>query len=122
MNDKSLFEDQQIKDRVSKVWESVFTSSNRVLDHAKKYGFMGMESAPNPNIHMMLINLQMFDALINIILTNAEVFDVDYEDTKLLINSKQQIIRMDRVAAALQANNLNDFNEAMIELERQAVF
>jgi hypothetical protein len=83
---------------------------------------MGMESAPNPNIHMMLINLQMFDALINIILTNAEVFDVDYEDTKLLINSKQQIIRMDRVAAALQANNLNDFNEAMIELERQAVF
>jgi len=122
MNNIELFDDLLIKTRVEAVWNKVFESSNRVISQARSHGFLGMEIVPNPNIHMMLVSLQAFTALIDIIITNAEVFNVDYDATRLLINAKEQITRMEKVAAALKANNREDFDTAINEIERQAAF
>jgi hypothetical protein len=122
MNNIELFDDLLIKTRVEAVWSKVFESSNKVISQARNHGFLGMEIVPNPNIHMMLISLQAFTALIDIIITNAEAFNVDYDATRLLINAKEQITRMEKVAAALKANNREDFDSAINEIERQAAF
>lgn len=122
MNNNELFDDLLIKAKVESVWNKVFESSNKVIAQARSHGFLGMEVVPNPNIHTMLVSLQAFTALIDIIITNAEVFNVDYDATRLLINAKEQITRMEKVAAALKANNREDFDAAIGEIERQAAF
>lgn len=115
-----LYGDAVVQERVNKVWAEVFTASNQVLQHARTYGFLGMEVIPNPNVHQMLVTLQMLDALMDVILLRFE--DLPYEEKRLIFNAKEQITRMERVAAALQENNSADFNEAIACLERQAVF
>jgi hypothetical protein len=116
-----LFEDAKIKERVFSLWERVFSASNKVLMHAKNHGFNGM-SEPKPNIHEMMVQLQIFSAVLDILITNASNLDVDYDEIRLMLNAKEQITRMERIAAALQANNKEDFEFAVDDLERQAPF
>lgn len=117
-----LFDEQDIKLRVEKVWGKVFSASNKVISQAKNFGFSGIEIIPSPNIHDMLVRLQVFSAVIDILVTHAELFEVEYAETRLLLNAKEQITRMERVAAALKANNRADYIEAISTLESQACF
>lgn len=117
-----LFEDAEIKQKVADVWAKVFDASNRVLRHANNFGFTLMEIVPSPNIHEMLATLQIFSSVIDILITHADRLGIEYDEIRLMINAKEQITRMERVAAALKANNRNDFNVALADLERQAAF
>lgn len=117
-----LFEDIVIKQRVAVVWEKVFAASNKVISHANNYGFLGMGIIPSPNIHEMLITLQIFSSIIDILITNADKLDVEYEETRLMLNAKEQITRMERLATALKANNRDDYEVALAALETQAAF
>lgn len=119
---EDLFDDALIKEKVIKVWSGVFEASSRVLTHANNYGFRGMVIIPSPNIHEMLISLQIFSSIIDIFIASAEKLNVDYEEIRLMLNAKEQITRMERVAAALKANNREDFDAALTSLEGQAAF
>lgn len=117
-----LFEDAAIKRKVTEVWSKVFEASNKVISHANNYGFRGMEIIPSPNIHGMLVAMQIFSSIIDILITSAEKLEVPYDEVRLMLNAKEQITRMERVAAALKANNRDDFNVALDALENQAAF
>lgn len=117
-----LFDDAAIKQKVLEVWEKVFTASNKVISHANSYGFSGMDVVPSPNIHGMLVSLQIFSTILDILITNADKLEVEYEETRLMLNAKEQMIRMERLATALKANNRNDYELALAALEAQAVF
>ena len=117
-----LFSDAAIKQKVGKVWEKVFTASSKVIKHANNFGFLGMEIIPSPNIHEMLVAMQMLSSIIDILITNAEKLGIEYEETRLMINAKEQITRMERLAAALVANNRDDYEQALASLEKQAAF
>lgn len=115
-----LFEDQIIRDQVNEIWASVFQSSNAVLKQSKLYGFYCMQEVPDPNIHGMLLQLQVFSSVMDILIANGLDAGLEYEHTRLLLNAREQLTRMNRVAAALKANNREDFNEAIKELNKQA--
>lgn len=114
-----LFDDAQIKERVNKVWEAVFSASNKIVVQAQNYGFHGIELIPNPNIHVILGQLRILCAIMGSILTSE---DLDYEETRLILNAKEQLTRMELVSLALLAGNREDYDRAISELERQAVF
>lgn len=114
-----LFEDRVIKERVNKVWEVVFSASNKIVVQAQKYGFHGIELIPNPNIHVILGQLRILSAVMVSILASD---DLGYEETRLILNAKEQLTRMELVALALQAGNREDYDKAISALERQAVF
>lgn len=116
-----LYGNADIQDRVNRVWAEVFGASSTVLQHAKTYGFLGMEAIPNPNVHQMIVTLHFFEALMDVILLRFEA-ELPYEEKRLIYNAKEQITRMERVAAALQANNRADFDEAIACLEKHAPF
>lgn len=122
IKDPELFEDDEVKQKVTDVWARVFEASNRVIHQANNYGFLGMDVIPSPNIHAMLVTLQIFSSVIDILITHAEKLTVGYDEIRLLLNAKEQITRMERIAAALKANNRADFNSALEQLERQAPF
>ena len=118
----SLYDSSDIKKRVDKIWEHVFKDSNTVLRQSKLYGFYCMQEGPRPNIHAMLIQLQMFSVIMDILISQGPDAGIEYDQTRLLLNAKEQVTRMERVAAALKANNKEDYNSAIEALERQAVF
>jgi hypothetical protein len=117
-----MINEAAVKERVERAWASVFKTSNAILYQAKYYGFYCMQEIPDPNIHAMLVKLQMFTALFDIIIAQEDVPGVEYEQTRLMLNAKEQLARMGRVAAALKANNREDFDKAILEVETQAAF
>lgn len=121
MNDKLalLIDDAVIKARVNKVWEEVFLASSIVIVQAKKFGFLGMDIIPDPNIHQMLVTIRLLDDQIDTFVGHDEIA---YDEERLMLNAKKQLTKMELVATALKANNREDFDSAIAELENQAHF
>jgi hypothetical protein len=116
-----LYQDVEIQKRVAEVWEIVFSASNKVINQANVFGFNGMH-IPNPDIHMMMTILRMYEEILQVIIDGACVLGIDYDGTRLALNAKEQINRMERVVSALNAERLDDFNAAIDDLKRQAAF
>ena len=107
---------------VSSVWTDVFATSNLVIKQSGLYGFNGIELIPNPNIHQMLASMSVVSVMLDKITEKLDRIDLDPDDTRLLLNAKQQILRLEQVAAALLAKDEPLYNEAILELKKQAVF
>lgn len=118
----ALIDDPDIRQKVDALWAEVFTSSNKILHHAKFYGFMGMEVIPSPNIHQILLTLRIYDSVIGVLLDNAENCDLEHDELRLLFNAKQQILRMEAVAIALKIGDRGAFDLAIKQIEHQAPF
>lgn len=114
-----LIDDAEIKARVNIVWEKVFHASNIVIVQAKKFGFLGMDIIPDPNIHQMLVTIRLLDDQIDTFVGDE---NIEYGEERLMLNAKKQLAKMEIVAAALKANNREDFDTAIAELEGQAAF
>ncbi|MDD2663399.1 MAG: hypothetical protein PHD19_06530 [Dechloromonas sp.] len=115
-----LIDDVAVRARVQKIWESVFEVSGKILVDEKRFGFLGMEIIPDPNIHQMLAVLRTIEEGLMSVL--AEFDDLQYDETRLILNAREQISRMEVVALALKRNNRDLFDEAIERLERQAAF
>jgi hypothetical protein len=114
----ALFEeDGEVPERARKVWEAIFSASNKVIVQAEKYGFHGIDLIPNPNIHVILGQLRILSAVMGSILLNGSL---EYEETRLILNAQEQLKRMELVALALKAGNRTDYDKAISDLERQA--
>lgn len=114
----ALWEDEVIKKRVLEAWDVIFTTSDTLIKHAKTYGFGGMLAA-SPNIHQLLVKVRALDQLFDVLIASE---NLEYDEVRKLLNAKQQLLRMEIVAAAIDANNREDFDRAMTEIENQAKF
>lgn len=116
-----LSANEDVLKKVEQVWAVVFQSSNKVIKQAKDYGFLGIELIPSPNIHQILVHLQVFDALIDILLSCGKDHGLEYEQERQLLNAKAQLVKMGQLAAAVKANKKDDFDKALAALKAQAV-
>ena len=114
--------DQSIKDTVSKVWEAVFKTSNKVLADYKMYGYDGMSFIPDPNIHQMLLSIQVVNTFIDLLIGSADNIGIEYDEIRKLLNSKQQFMVLEEMASALKANDRGGFDAALSKLQSQCVF
>jgi hypothetical protein len=103
---------------VERLWAAVFRVSAGVIVHAKKFGFSGM-SDMTPNIHDIMMYITFVESAIDA-LSNDK--DAEYEDIRLLLNSKRQMTTLKFVAKALDQGDYQAFEKAMHELETQAAF
>lgn len=113
----NLYDSDEVKRRVDKVWERVFLNCNSVLRQSKIYGFYCCQEVPHPNMHALIVHLNIFSAVMNILVTQGMETGVDYDQTRLILNAKEQLTKMERVAAAINANNKKDFKIAIKDLE-----
>ena len=118
----SIFESKKIEDRVEKIWERIFKNSNDVIKQSKVHGFLSIQEIPTPNIHEMLLQLKVLHVVMDMIITLGPENGLKYEHTRLILNAKEQLTRMEMVAEALNAGNEDDYNKAVVELEQQAPF
>lgn len=120
-NNKDFFFDESIKEKVLKYWGIVFSASGAVIKQHKDFGFNGMH-IPDPNVHTMVVYLRMHEEILQVLFDNAALLELEYDHIRLILNAKEQISKMERVASALKAGNKEDFDTAISELERQASF
>ncbi|CAN5556999.1 hypothetical protein BH11PSE7_BH11PSE7_12240 [soil metagenome] len=114
--DTESFDVEQNKQLVEKFWASTFQSSNRLIVAIRNFGFAGIEKLPAPGLEEMLITLQEISSVMDGLVLISE-----YDDVRLLLNAKQQIIFMEQLATAWRARNQEDFDAALEKLEKQAV-
>jgi hypothetical protein len=108
--------------QVEALWAKVFESVTTVIRQTKVFSFNEMGVVPTPNIHQMLARLQLFDSVIDVLLKNAPVFGLEYEQTRPLLNCKVQVANMEKLAAALDAKDKEGYDAAVKALEQQAPF
>jgi hypothetical protein len=118
----SLYGSLHIRQRVAIVWEEVFTASNKVISQSKKFDFLIMKGIPDPNIHTMLGKLQIFTGFMDKIIENAGILNVEHDEIKSILNAREQLRKLERVATALIDDNEDDYNFWIAALEKQAVF
>jgi len=120
-NGEDLYAKEEIRTKVIEVWDRVFKASNKVIRDAQNYGFLGMDVAPDPNIHTLLASSKLLAEIVSFLVGQAEQRD-DTDSVRLLLNAKEQLLRLEKLAVELKANNEEGFNRVLAELNTQAVF
>lgn len=70
-------------------------------------------------MHALIVHLNIFSAVMNILVTQGMETGVDYDQTRLILNAKEQLTKMERVAAAIIANNKKDYQMAIQDIEKK---
>ncbi|CAG9932417.1 hypothetical protein [Candidatus Nitrotoga arctica] len=113
----NLYDSEEVKKRVEKVWERVFLNCNSVLRQSKIYGFYCRQEVPHPNMNALIVHLNIFSAVMNILVTQGMEAGVDYAQLKSILNAKEQLTKMERVAVAINGNNKTDYESAILNIE-----
>ncbi len=111
---------KKIEPKVEALWSKVCEQIVTALKMTKTFTFEDIGNLPNPSINDLLERLRVFDDIVSLLLDHTSVFDIDYTHTRLLLNCKQQVNLMERIANAISADNQADYDEAVRELEKQA--
>lgn len=113
---------EQMNGKFLELWSLVMRSSNEVLRQAKYFGFLHIESIPDPNIHQVMRTLLVVEDLLGLIISDDSFSAVEYSSQRLLFNAKDQINRLRQVALALKKKDEDEFYKAVAYLEEQAPF
>jgi hypothetical protein len=101
---------------VSRAWSRVIEAVNRILEAHSAFGFSRIEAKLNPTIHDVLHSLSIVDfALTDFLESNL----LEHNEVRLALNSKQCVLHLRRVAAALAGNNQNEYDAAIADLKAQ---
>ena len=114
--------DDEVTKQVSLIWERVFHASNRVIAQSGIYGFHSIQLIPNPNIHQMLQSMRLLAVMMDEILGTTGSFSDTPENFRLLVNAREQLTRLESVAAALISGNEQLYQEGIERLKQQAAF
>lgn len=121
VDDNTLMNDPRITRLVFDVWNEVFKASNEVLLHAERYGYSGMTIVPDPNIHGILEQVKVMSRSLDTLSVLANG-GFDYDENRLLLNAREQMTRMERLALALTNDKRGDFDVELALMKSQAVF
>jgi hypothetical protein len=111
---------KKIDKKVEELWGKVCQQIITAIKITKKFSFDDIGHLPNPSIGELLERLRVFDDVVSLLLDHAEVFDLDYTQKRQLLNCKQLVNNMERLASAIDGENQADYEAAIKELEQQA--
>lgn len=116
--DNELLSVEDTKHKVEELWSRTFAYSNKIIEKVQKLGFKRLGEMVTPNVEEMLITLQIMSAVFEVLGAHAD----DEDETRLLLNARQQILRMELLVSTWKAGDQEEFNKVVCELERQAQF
>lgn len=121
MSDGTSAESQRaiITERINESWDKVIGFVNKILVAHVHFGFQKIEASLNPSIKDILKGLSVADFLLN---EFVESELLEYDEVRMALNSRQCILHMQLLAAALETNDESKYQEAIKLLESQAKF
>lgn len=104
---------------VEDAWEAVFKTTNTVITAHSSFGFTQLEAKINPNLNHLLMGLKVVESVLDTVYASELI---EYDEKRLILNAKQQIGLIQRVAEALKNENKADYDSAIKALTDQAQF
>lgn len=104
---------------VEAAWEAVFATANTVISAHSSFGFTQLEAKINPNLNHLLMGLKVVESVLDTVYASELI---EYDEKRLILNAKQQIGLIQRVAEALKNDNNADYDSAIEALTNQAQF
>ena len=99
---------------VEKVWGEVFQVADKVLKAHLKFGFTQFVSGISPSIEEIVLGLRTVELVLD-----ALYEQFDYDEQRLVMNSKQQILWIQEIATALQHNDKDRYEAAVSKMSSQ---
>ena len=102
---------------VHQAWEHIVRVCNTTLTHADIYGFQLM-SLPEPDVASLYRSLT-FTAMpvLERLITD---FEFDHDEERKLINMKHYLLLLKTLVLAIEADNEEEFTQAIAVLNRQS--
>lgn len=121
-NFSDFFNDATIKEEVVGLWGNVFQVSNKIIKDANFYGFDLIDLIPDPNVHQILKSMKVINSLLEDIMDDIEDSEIQehIEMTRIILNAKQQILLMEKVAISLKQKDKVEFDSAINAMKNQA--
>jgi len=99
---------------VEKVWGEVFQVADKVLKAHLKFGFTQFVSGISPSIEEIVLGLRTVELVLD-----ALYEQFDYEEERLVMNAKQQILWIQEIATALQHKDVDRYEAAVAKMSAQ---
>ena len=109
----------KVRPRLSMVLEKVFETTDTMLKVHTSVGFKDFNKTIDPSIEEILLDLKLIEAVLD---TLDAVGVLDYDETRRVMNAKQQIWNVQNVATSLQNGDEASYLEAMKRLDTQVAF
>ncbi|WP_186042151.1 hypothetical protein [Burkholderia gladioli] len=107
---------------VSDTWAEVFAASAIVINQSRIFGLTGIRIIEDPNVPQILEDMKLVSGMLDTIAGKLDTIDLDHDAVRLLLNTKEQLSKLENVAAALVADDEDLYNQAVEKLRQQAPF
>lgn len=102
---------------VSNIWDNVIRVVNKLIDTHDAYGFGKFAEGMNPSIEVVVKTFNVVDALLK---TLVESGQLDTDEYRQAVNSRQCIYHTRQLALALEANDESEYQRLIKLLTMQA--
>lgn len=107
---------------VADTWADVFAASNTVINQSRLFGLTGIRIIEDPNVPQILEDMKLVSGMLDTIASRLGSLDLDHDTVRLLMNTKEQLSKLENVAAAIVADDEELYNQAVEKLKEQAFF
>jgi hypothetical protein len=108
---------EAISDQVEKIWAEIFGTANKILQVHVKFGFSEFAAKIDPSVDDILLSLKVVESLLDTLYTSGTL---EYSESRMVHNAKQQIWLVQCIAEALKNGNEEDYTAAIKKLGDQA--
>lgn len=102
---------------IENIWEDIYKSSSKVVETHTKFGFTAFVKNMNPKIEDIILSLRVIESMLDTLGNSA---NMQYSDSRIIFNCKQQILLLQEVAVALQNDDKDFYELSMGKLKNQS--
>lgn len=111
-----FMESAQVDELVGKAWNKTLQAVNRILEAHTAFGFTAINARLNPSLNDILHSLAIIDFALTIFL-DSDV--LGHDEKRLALNSKQCVLHLRRLSAALECKDQREYDAAISVLISQ---
>ena len=100
---------------IEDVWGQIFAAADKIVKVHLKFGFAKFVDQLSPSIEEILLSLKTVEAILDTLHPA-----MDYSESRMAGNAKQQILWVQGIAEALQNNDEPRYNDAIQWLSKQS--
>ena len=112
---KEQLAEQQV---IAQIWGAVINVVNKLIETHDNYGFGKFQEGMNPRLETVVKAFTVVDAMLK---TLAESGQLDPDEYRQVVNSRQCIYHTKRLALALDADDQEEYEELIGLLSKQAL-
>lgn len=121
MNEQAVAEvkTEDITNEIFVAWDKVVGFVNKILDAHVKFGFKKIEANLNPSLSDIIHGLAFADFMLGEFINSNQL---EWDEFRMAINSRQCILHMQLMAAALESGDERKYEHAIRCLKTQPQF